>query len=282
MAEFRLQVIEREVCAAQRESARASLPMVVLLDCWPVNLSEEIRKYVHDTYPFMRLRFIPAGLTGGYQINDSYLHGPLKSNLRSLAEAWYAETTVELMKLLDNKEITEKEFHDRQHAMFTLGLLRDKSVGWVIESLRKLSERDEDGMNVISKGWRDTFGKCFTKEFQDATFEKYRQKSAQEALDGQVEQALGRVALEEESLKLHPPRPKATSQQTKETEEATSITTRCDSAHSRGEATTRLRHSGTDRKIYVCRNAGPRYKLCNTYGHLSPSCLYSNRCQREV
>ena len=203
MAEYRVQVIEKRVPIGQRQAAMESFQMVVLLDCWPVNLSEEIKKYVREKYPFMRIRYIPAGLTGGYQINDSYLHGPLKSNLRRLAEAWYAATTLDLLKKLENKEITECDFHARQHSMFSIVLLRDKSVQWVIESLKLITARDQFGNNVILKGWHDTFGPCFKKDFQDSTFRKYEQKSAEEALNARMDEALTHVAAEEESRNLH-------------------------------------------------------------------------------
>jgi len=203
MAEYRVEVIDKRVPIGQRQAAMESFQMVVLLDCWPVNLSEEIKKYVREKYPFMRIRYIPAGLTGGYQINDSYLHGPLKSNLRRLAEAWYAATTLDLLKKLENKVITESDFHARQHSMFSIVLLRDKSVEWVIESLQRIATRDQFGNNVILKGWHDTFGPCFKKDFQDATFRKYEQKSAEEALNAQMDEALTHVAAEEESRNLH-------------------------------------------------------------------------------
>ena len=42
--------------------------MVILLDCWSVNTSREFRAWIEEKYPYMRLRFIPAGLTGKFQI----------------------------------------------------------------------------------------------------------------------------------------------------------------------------------------------------------------------
>ena len=66
---------------ANQQDFLANAPMVILLDCLPVNISTEIKEWLSTTYPFIRGRYIPAGLTGGFQINDpqapqrSYTHG---------------------------------------------------------------------------------------------------------------------------------------------------------------------------------------------------------------
>eukprot|EP01038_Epipyxis_sp_PR26KG_P012774 gene12774-17126_t len=63
-------------------SCRKNLPMVILLDCWSVNTSKEFKDWIKETYPYMKVRYIPAGLTGKFQINDTYFHGPYKQWVR--------------------------------------------------------------------------------------------------------------------------------------------------------------------------------------------------------
>lgn len=160
MVEYRSSVIERlivqgRIPIALQEGARNGdlFPMVVLLDCWPVNLSKEIKDYIHDKYrKFMRVRFIPAGLTGGWQINDSYLHSPLKANLKKEAELWYEEHTSNLLRQFDLGEITIDEVVASTHKMMSRGVLRDNSVAWTVESLKRIEKRDDAGNNVILKG----------------------------------------------------------------------------------------------------------------------------------
>ena len=63
---------------SQSNALRA--PMVVLFnDCWSLNLSEEFRNWVEATYPFIRLRFIPASVK-----NDTYFHTPYKKMGKNL------------------------------------------------------------------------------------------------------------------------------------------------------------------------------------------------------
>ena len=46
---------------------KQSIPIVFVLDCWSVNTSAEFRNWVKTTYPFVRIRYIPAGMTGVVQ-----------------------------------------------------------------------------------------------------------------------------------------------------------------------------------------------------------------------
>jgi len=68
--------------------------MVILLDCWNINTSKEFRAWVSDTYPCIRLRYIPAGMTGKAQINDTMLHAPFKVYVRRLCERWYEDKVI--------------------------------------------------------------------------------------------------------------------------------------------------------------------------------------------
>ena len=46
--------------------------IVLMLDCWPVNLTAEYRDFVKANCPGIRLMFIPAGGTGRFQVG---VHG---------------------------------------------------------------------------------------------------------------------------------------------------------------------------------------------------------------
>ena len=59
---------------------------IYFLDCWPVNLTDELRNWVKETCPGMRLRFIPAGGTGKYQVNDTHMHKPTKDGSKTAAQ----------------------------------------------------------------------------------------------------------------------------------------------------------------------------------------------------
>lgn len=52
-----------------REEAAKKTHIILMLDCWPVNLTSEYREFVKQMCPGMRLLFIPAGATGKFQVS---------------------------------------------------------------------------------------------------------------------------------------------------------------------------------------------------------------------
>lgn len=71
------------------DAAARVAPWLMMLDCWPVNLTAQFRQWVKDNCPGCRLIFIPAGGTGRFQVNDTDCHQPLKAMYRRLAHAWH-------------------------------------------------------------------------------------------------------------------------------------------------------------------------------------------------
>ena len=61
---------------------------IYFLDCWPTNLTEDLKAWVKAECPGMEMRFIPAGATGKYQVNDTHLHKTLKATATAEAQAW--------------------------------------------------------------------------------------------------------------------------------------------------------------------------------------------------
>jgi hypothetical protein len=112
---------------------------VLMLDCWPVNLTKEFRDVIKQSCPGLVLMFVPAGATGRYQVrhdvsqvatmfhrrsvhtrylglqflfkflwalwaylqvNDTHFHKPLKSSHRTTAHEWFVERVVRLRRQL--------------------------------------------------------------------------------------------------------------------------------------------------------------------------------------
>ena len=136
----------------QQQQAKHNAKMVLLLDCWPVNLSKEFREWVAKTYPFILLRYIPAGLTGGWQINDAYLHRPLKLHVRVAAEKWYCDKMAIALEQLSTGAMTEVELGAFANSLMGIKTLRDNSVLWVVEALAAICKKDDDGNTLIMKG----------------------------------------------------------------------------------------------------------------------------------
>ena len=137
---------------------------VVLLDCWPVNLSEETRQHVMSKCPGMELMFIPAGGTGRYQVNDTDLHKPLKDTIRYEAYSWYRAMLTRLKSLNskadeDPEKLTHDNFIIACNRLMSMGTLRDKAPQWANAALKTLTKpvQREDlatsGFNIIKYAW---------------------------------------------------------------------------------------------------------------------------------
>ena len=48
--------------------ARTRTKILLLIDCWPVNLSAEFKEWVRTNCPGIRILYIPAGATGQFQV----------------------------------------------------------------------------------------------------------------------------------------------------------------------------------------------------------------------
>jgi len=60
------------------------IKIVLMLDCWPVNLTAEYRDFVKANCPGIRLMFIPAGGTGKYQVSGCLQLRSRTSNIPNL------------------------------------------------------------------------------------------------------------------------------------------------------------------------------------------------------
>lgn len=205
IGEFRTRRLTQLVEAHKITSARArSAKMIILLDCWPVNLSAEIRNYIKTEHDYMLVRYIPAGLTGGVQINDAYLHAPFKGYVRQQAEDWYQE---KMIKLLERKKegLPEAEFMAAMAMILQMGTLRDKSVEWTLSALQKISEpsKDNKDYNLIKKGWFAIYGQIFDEQFQVAAHDRVQLRKQE--LEAKMSALVADVAEEERETAVHQP-----------------------------------------------------------------------------
>jgi hypothetical protein len=60
--------VASKVAAGVERSAAVGMPCVLLLDCWPVNLSAPFRKAIQEKCPGLIILYLPAGATGSLQV----------------------------------------------------------------------------------------------------------------------------------------------------------------------------------------------------------------------
>ena len=134
---------------------------LVLLDCWPVNLTEITKLHVLQNCPGMELMFIPAGGTGRYQINDTDLHKPFKDVIRFEACTWYRGMLRALKADVVAGNLTEANFIVAVSKLMSMGTLRDKAPEWAHQAIKQLTKPGIDrpecptqnGANIIKYGW---------------------------------------------------------------------------------------------------------------------------------
>jgi hypothetical protein len=119
---------------------------VVMLDCWPVNLSAETRRQISSgRWPGLAVLYVPAGATGDYQVHDTHLHKPFKDYIRTQAYAWYSAKVVKLSGLRKANTLSVPQYEAALLELMTIGKLRAKMVTWVSEALKKLQEPLDGG-----------------------------------------------------------------------------------------------------------------------------------------
>jgi len=126
------QLINRAVAAARAslqkllgsEDRAKKEHLIHILDCWPVNISQEFKQWVHQEHPLLHVLYIPAGATGRFQINDTHLHRAFKRwmvsktgrsclDLRYFtsevveAQEWYAQRIGEHLQAVEDSKCTQ-------------------------------------------------------------------------------------------------------------------------------------------------------------------------------
>ena len=132
---------------------------IYFLDCWPVNLTQALRDWVTECCPGMRLRFIPAGATGKYQVNDTHLHKPLKDAARAAAQRWrlgkvmaFRRACASAIASGTDESVAKAELHQKVHDLMGMKMLRSVAPQFLWVGCERLLEEHE-GRNIIKKGW---------------------------------------------------------------------------------------------------------------------------------
>ncbi|ORY37686.1 hypothetical protein BCR33DRAFT_833705 [Rhizoclosmatium globosum] len=177
------------------DEAHTKLKCVLILDCWPVNLTSKFEEEIKQKCPGMDLRFIPAGATGKYQINNTHLHKPLKDSLRSSAGDWISDKIDVLLSaksqaLADGTPELEAEASRITEMNRLIGMrrLKNMAVKWLDRGVQRLLEKDEDGLSICQRGWnKHHLDEILQSEYVDAA--RQRQKERKEARELAAETA---------------------------------------------------------------------------------------------
>ena len=162
---------------------------IYFLDCWPVNLTQELRDWVTETCPGMRLRFIPAGATGKYQVNDTHLHTPLKDAARAAAQRWRLSKVLAFRREYEaaissgaDRSIAQAELHAKVKSLMGMKMLRSVAPSFLFEGCKAITALRDDGRNLIKKGWDQLYMETATAPgFAAQAREKLHQRQIEAA-----------------------------------------------------------------------------------------------------
>ena len=101
------------------------------IDCWSVHRSEEFRLWMYNTYPWIRIHYVPACCTGLFQPCDSGIQRVLKLAIkRSALQDVINDTTEQLEAGIDPSAVTfEKK----------LPVVRDRSIKWLVNGYEAIN-----------------------------------------------------------------------------------------------------------------------------------------------
>ena len=112
------------------------------IDCWSVHRSEEFRTWMYDTYPWIRIHYVPANCTGLFQPCDVGIQRVLKLAIRrSALQDVINDTTEQLGRGIEPSMVS---FEKR------LPVVRDRSIRWLVNGFEAINN-PELIKKVISK-----------------------------------------------------------------------------------------------------------------------------------
>ncbi|KAG8720940.1 hypothetical protein FRC09_008742 [Ceratobasidium sp. 395] len=120
---------------AQRE--RHGLPQsqrcILQTDCWSVHRSKKLLKWMEENYPWIDIKFVPAGCTGLFQACDVGIQGVLKIAIRNAA---HADIVAEAVRALQSGTKPECVVNNQR-----LATLRSRSVQWLVQGYHAINNR---------------------------------------------------------------------------------------------------------------------------------------------
>src|ERR1700743_2597382 len=101
------------------------------IDCWSVHRSAEFRYWMHNTYPWIRIHYVPANCTGLFQPCDVGIQRVLKLAIRRTAlQDIISDTTEQLGQGVEPRMV---DFEKR------LPVVRDRSVRWLVHGYEEIN-----------------------------------------------------------------------------------------------------------------------------------------------
>lgn len=117
----------------ERMKAELNLPStqcaIWKIDCWSVHKSIEFMGWMKITHPYIIIIFVPGGCTGIWQPLDVGVQRVMKLSVKRSAHRNIVDEVSEQLKSGQDLKLD-----------VTLGTLRDRAVGWIVNSIRDIGD----------------------------------------------------------------------------------------------------------------------------------------------
>jgi hypothetical protein len=133
--------------AKKKLNLRPSQVSIWKIDCWSVHKSREFLDWMKKHHPNIVILFVPGGCTGVWQPLDVGVQRLLKLSIKRSAHRDVVEEALQQIR-------AGKPPHEIKLDT-TVGTLRDRSVGWVVQAIHDL-----DDVATITRVGSFTFNFC--------------------------------------------------------------------------------------------------------------------------
>ncbi|KAF7366573.1 DDE superfamily endonuclease [Mycena sanguinolenta] len=103
-----------------------------LIDLWSVHRSQEFRDWMRKNHPMIIILYVPGGCTGVWQPLDVGIQRLMKLSIKRAAHRDIVDEVLSQIK-------AGKSPHEIKLDM-TVGTLRDRSVGWVVQAIHDIND----------------------------------------------------------------------------------------------------------------------------------------------
>jgi hypothetical protein len=133
-----MQHLVNEIIAPSFEAAKVELSLpssqvsIWLIDCWSVHKSKDFLAWMKINHPNIIVLFVPGGCTGTWKPLDVGIQRLLKLSIKHSA---HRDIVHEALRQIKAGKMAHEIRLDT-----SVGTLRDRSVGWIVQAINDLSD----------------------------------------------------------------------------------------------------------------------------------------------
>ncbi|KAG2433645.1 hypothetical protein HYH02_012573 [Chlamydomonas schloesseri] len=106
---------------------------VLMLDCWSVHRSQAFRDWMRETYPWIKLLYVPTGCTGVFQLMDVAMNCSVKCGVQRRAQEYLSATVTDHLEA--GKALQDVKGSELEGGVDRIGLGLGWDAYWWVDGL---------------------------------------------------------------------------------------------------------------------------------------------------